>query len=172
MRKLTCALAALLALTFGCGEKSQTTQPPSETKQPATKTQAQKPKEGETKAEIKEGKVIMTESSGEKVVIAPKGGAGIPEGFPQDVPLYKGASIIASYKLSDGFSLIVQTSDERAKAIEACKADVKAKGWSLESTFDTPQMLMLMYKKGKRQLSVGIIKQEGPTRINYQTSAE
>ncbi len=172
MRTLNCALAALLALTFGCGEKSQTTQPTSETKEPTTKAQAQKPQEGQTKAEIKEGKFIMTESGGEKVVIAPKGGAGIPEGFPQDVPLYKGASIVASYKMSDGFVVMVQTTDERPKAIETCKADIKAKGWTLDSSFDTPQMLMLMYKKGKRELNVGITKQQGPTRIQYQTSAE
>ena len=64
------------------------------------------------------------------------------------------------------------TRTEAAKPAEACKSALKAQGWKLESTFDTPQMLMLSYKKGKRGLNLGVSKEEGPTRIQYQVSSE
>ena len=171
MRAIRCALAVLVALAFGCGEKGQEPETSTQPKKPTTKTEGAKP--AESKVEMKEGKFVITEKGGaEKFVVAPKGDATLPEGFPKDVPVYEGAKIVASYKMSDGFMVMVQTTDQREKAVEACKSALKAQGWKLESTFDTPQMLMLSYKKGKRGLNLGVSKEKGPTRIQYQVSSE
>jgi len=156
MRRLVvCGVTAVALVLAGCGQESQ---------ERAAEKAIEKSTGGKVKADLSEGKVAVKTDDAE-TVITPEGGGRVPEGFPADVPLYKGASVVAATKLKTGFFVILQSSDDAKRVADTCKAEMKAKGWEEETAVNVPQGTVVSYKKAGHTVVATIAAADGKTQI-------
>jgi hypothetical protein len=138
-------LAALLVLGAGCGRKA--TYEGKDGKVTIDK------KSGEASYEVttKEGKMKMSTS---------EAGVALPDGFPKDVPIYKGAKV--QMALNQGKQIMVQlmVSASQQDAGKYYQDEMKSQGWTNESAMNMPEMTMLQFKKEKRTCGVHVMKQD------------
>ncbi|MDA0991079.1 MAG: hypothetical protein O3A51_10055, partial [Verrucomicrobia bacterium] len=72
--------------------------------------------------------------------------AAMPEGFPQDVPKYKGTRIAQSMSTPQGSSVTLMTSADRSAVVTFYKDTLTANGWTIDTTMQSPQYDMLTFK--------------------------
>jgi hypothetical protein len=123
----------------------------------------------------KEGIKADVDVSGEKITIESKEGtavftggksAEVPEGFPKDVYVYEGATIIAALSVPEGFNLSMETGDSAEKVLAAIKSKMTAFGWKEEMTMNQGSHSMVGYKKGERTTMVNINADKKITQIS------
>ncbi|TAN37939.1 MAG: hypothetical protein EPN23_03760 [Verrucomicrobia bacterium] len=111
----------------------------------------------------KDGVKGHVDISGNKVTVETKdgtasyaAGAGtkVPDTFPKDVPVYGGASVLASVSVPDGNNLTLETKDGAEKVIAFYKSKLTGTGWHEELAMNQPTGSMLVYKKEQRTVSV------------------
>jgi len=112
----------------------------------------------ESKVEIEgeEGRLTITES----------GGASIPDGFPEDVPVYDGAKILMSGNQQGAFLLILQTPDSKETVRERYQSSLKDLGWTEKTSMTMGMGVMMQFEKEGRSLILNLNDEDGPTRIN------
>ncbi|MBI5688051.1 MAG: hypothetical protein HZC54_23510 [Verrucomicrobia bacterium] len=150
------SLIALVALSLGCGKSSTY-----ETKDGQVKIDE---KNGQATYEVntKEGKLKM--ATGDK-------GVALPDNFPKDVPIYKGA--VVKMAASQGAQLIVHL-HVTASAAEAGKfyqEQLKSQGWEVDTTMNMGDTGMVVAKKAGRQCAVVAAKQDDGAVIQISVSA-
>jgi hypothetical protein len=150
-KKLAVALVTVAAITFGCG-----------------KSETYKVKDGEVKVDKKDGQVTFQSKTkdGNVTVTAGKEGVALPEGFPNDVPIYKGGVVqVAS---TQGKNMLVQliVAAPVADAIKFYQDQLKEQGWEINSTVNVGEGSMLAAKKGERECSAVIMKEDKGSRIS------
>lgn len=98
-------------------------------------------------------------------------GAKIPEDFPEDVPLYPGATIqMVMENEEDTFSLVSSTGDDMTKVTEFFKKSCVDKGWKEVMVMaQGPEMSILNYEKNDRVLSVMLALADGEVSVNITT---
>jgi hypothetical protein len=157
--KALVALAVLVALSFGCGKGEKTYQTPG----------------GEVKVQQKSGEVTyeVKGKDGEKLTVAAGDkGVALPADFPDDVPIFKGATVKVA--MTQGKQKIVHLYAPVAVA-EAAKFygdELKSRGWEIESTMNMGEVSMVSAKKKNRQCSVTVAKESGGTLIQLAISQE
>ncbi len=138
-------LAVSLALACGCGQKA-----------------TYQTKEGEVKIDQKAGQTTYeaTTKDGKLKVSAGQAGVALPDGFPKDVPIYKGATV--SMAMSQGKQMVVHltVSASPADGIKYYQDELKANGWAIESTMNMGEMSMVNAKKEQRKCAVVAHKQD------------
>lgn len=153
---LILSLIVLLALSFGCGKSSTY-----ETKDGQVKIEE---KGGQATYEVttQEGKLKM--ATGDKSV-------PLPDNFPKDVPLYKGA--VVKMAASHGGQLIVHlhAAASCADAAKFYQEQLKSHGWEIDTSMNMGETGMVMAKKAGRQCAVVIAKQDDGTVIQLSVSA-
>jgi len=82
------------------------------------------------------------------------GNVSIPESFPKDVYIPKGAKILSSISANEGTVLTMEVADALAKVGENYASEMKSQGWSELSTMNMNGQLMYSYKKDKRTTSM------------------
>lgn len=109
------------------------------------------------------GEVQVNEGSlsfkNDKGTVALGAGAKVPDGWPQDVPLYPGAKVTAAMSNEAQIVLGLETSDSPEQAVAFYKD--KLSGMKQEAAMNTTQQQMLVYKDGTQrmvQLSIGLEK--------------
>ena len=150
-------LLAVVALTFGCG-KGDTYQS-SDGKVKVEQT-------GDTaKYEVmtKEGKATMTASDTE---------VAIPDTFPKDVPILKGA--VAKLSMSQGKSEVLHllVPGAMADVIKDYQDKLKGEGWEIESTMNMGEASMVQAKKGSRQCAAMVMKEDAGTLMQLTVTEE
>lgn len=145
---------------------------------------AEKTVEKSTGVEINEGedKVTVTGEDGEQVEIQGGDDASLPEGFPEDVPVYKDADIKMSNSItSDGktmYSVTLETSDDVDTAGAWCKDALPKEGWNVEgdmsSTANGQSSTIISAKKGSMVLNVTVVgpDDDSKTMISLTVSPE
>jgi hypothetical protein len=156
-KNLAIILAAVAAITFGCG-----------------KSDTYKVKDGEVKVDKQNGKVTFQSKSkdGNVTVSAAKEGVPLPDGFPKDVPIYKGAVVqVAS---SEGKTMMVHlnVSAPVADALKFYQEQLKEQGWEIKSTMNMGEGSMLVAKKGDRQCSAVVMKQDNASMVQLSVTQE
>ena len=95
------------------------------------------------------------------------GGAGdMPKDFPADVYVMSGASVVSSISTPGGVNLTLKSAGAKADVVARYAAEMKAQGWTTETTMDMGEMAMLSFAKGDRRASVIVQAENGATDIN------
>lgn len=96
----------------------------------------------------------------------------IPDTFPKDVPIPKGA--VAKLTMSQGKAEILHlhVAGSIADVAKAYQDTLKAEGWEIESTMNMGEASMVHAKKGKQQCSAMVVKDDAVTMIQLTVSQE
>ena len=151
-------LTLLVALTGGCGKGEKT----------------YKTSDGEVKVKQKSGEATYEGTTKEgkfKVALGEKGVA-LPDGFPKDVPIAKGATV--KMAMAQGKQTMVHLSvpGSIADAAAYYKDELKNQGWEIETTMNMGEGSMLTAKKEKRQCVVVVAKEGDGTLVQLTVSSE
>ena len=154
---LSAILPTIVALTFGCG-KSKTYETAD-----GKVTVEQKGDTAKYEVTTKEGKATMT---------ANQKGVAIPDTFPKDVPIPKGA--VARLTMSQGKAEILHlhVSGSVADVAKDYQDKLKGEGWEIVSTMNMGEGSMLQAKKGGRQCVAMVVKDDGGSLIQLTVNQE
>ena len=149
-KNLAIPLALLMAATFGCG-----------------KSQTYKTRDGEVTVDKKAGQVTFEGKTkdGDVKVAASEHGVALPDNFPKDVPIYKGALVkIAS---TQGKTMLVHLAVSASvdEALKYYQDQLKDQGWEIQSTMNMGEGSMLSAKKAERQCSAMVLKDKKGTMV-------
>jgi hypothetical protein len=90
--------------------------------------------------------------------ISAKEGAALPKNFPEDVPVYPGATVMTSLAQGDGSGMVtLQTKDPVAQVYDYYAAKFQAGGWQIAGEVTTPEMRMVSGKKTGREANVTVV---------------
>jgi hypothetical protein len=157
MRRFAGIAAIVACVAFGCGKRSVTFKD----SEGATVTVDQ----GGGKVEIKgpgvDGSVAIS-----------AGGVKVPEDFPEDIPVYPGATPIIHTSVKGGRMLQLKTSDAIDKVRAFYKEKLKAEGWKEESESSTDAIKLLNNTKDTRTLSVVITQGDDGTSLTLSVSTK
>ncbi len=101
--------------------------------------------------------------------------AKLPEGMPEDIPIYPDMKISLSQRQSqdNAYSVIGVSQEASDKVAAWYKKEAAAQGWSETSSQEmdmgTMKMHTFAFEKDGRQLSVNVMRQEGATQIQIVT---
>ncbi len=90
-------------------------------------------------------------------------GVPLPDGFPSDVPIYAGATVVASMTLPGGMNVTLKTGDPQEKVRAYYETQLKANGWEVQATMNTADGAMLQTQKENRSVNVVIGRDEATT---------
>jgi hypothetical protein len=149
-KSLSALLAVLLVLGCGCGRK-----------------ETYRTKEGEVKIDQKAGQTTLEANTkdGKVKLSAGESGVALPEGFPKDVPIYKGATV--QMAMAQGKQMVVhlQVAASPAEGVKYYQDGLKGNGWEIEATMNMGEMAMVHAKKAQRKCMVTVHKQEKGTLV-------
>ncbi len=119
------------------------------------------------------GKVSVDAGSGDVTVKTDEGtwstSDKLPADFPNDVPLYPGAtvqgSVASAQQQGGGYYAGLETTDSINKVVSWYKAEVAASGWTVSTNLEVDGGLMLGGTKDTRELVVTISKQDNKVAI-------
>jgi len=101
------------------------------------------------------------------------GGAGaMPKDFPTDVYVISGAEVVSSISAPGGINLALKSASSKADVVAKYAAEMKAQGWTTQSTMDMGETAMLSFEKGDRQASVIVQVEDGATSINLTVGSK
>jgi hypothetical protein len=139
MRRVLCGIVtAALVLLAGCGGDEESTGRDDESRESSTDS-------GEQSNEVT---------------------VSLPDEFPDDVPIYPGATATVAMKIPQGFTVVHQTSAGINEAKEFFETELADNGWEVEQTVATPQGSMLSAKKDDRQVNIIVGTQDEQTTIS------
>ena len=100
-------------------------------------------------------------------------GAGkMPADFPADVYVLAGADVVSSISTPGGANLTLKSSSPKADVVSKYATEMKAQGWTTESTMDMGETAMLSFAKDNRMASVIVQVEDGATAINLTVATE
>jgi len=109
--------------------------------------------------DIEKGKVTFTDpKTGQTVNV---GGETLPETFPKDFPVYKGAKVVGSVSntqagTGNGFLVTFTTTDSLDKVVAFYKSGLTASGWDTTSAFNSDAVQTWSITKGTQEGGVTI----------------
>ena len=148
------------ALVFACGGEEPAPAPPAPSKAPAT-TQPPKPKPQnrvEKNMKLQEESVRFESESGDVFEAKIGGDVALPEGFPDDVPLYPGAKIIVALTVPGGGVMAsFETADAPKKILDFYRRELPTKGWEVGQENSRGPTIQFQSKKRRQRLSTSIV---------------
>jgi hypothetical protein len=147
-KKLTITLALLAAITFGCGKSS-----------------TYKTRDGEVTVDKSAGQVTFEGKTkeGNVKVAASETGVALPDNFPKDVPIYKGAVVKVASTQGKAMMVHMEVPASVPDALKFYQDQLKDQGWEIESTMNMGEGSMLSAKKTDRQCTAMVLKQDKGT---------
>ncbi|HEO69949.1 MAG TPA: hypothetical protein ENN80_01700 [Candidatus Hydrogenedentes bacterium] len=115
--------------------------------------------------------ITMTDEEGPASVTIGEA-ATIPEDFPKDVPLYKELELrmVQSMPGQQSYLVLAHSKDPVETIAGFYAKECEAQGWEEEMTVNQQGSRMVLYKKGERNLQVGVIPEEDGTAVNLTVS--
>jgi hypothetical protein len=156
-KRVTIALAVSAAILAGCGKSS-----------------TYKTKDGELTVNKKDGQVNFegTSKDGKVSVSVNQGGVALPEGFPKDVPIYKGGVVQVASTQDKMMMVHLSLTASVEEALKYYQEQLKEQGWEIKSTMNMGEGSMLQAKKGERQCSAVIMKDSKGTMVQLTLTQE
>jgi len=96
----------------------------------------------------------------------------IPEDFPADVFIYSPSKTMMAMKMPEGHSLSLSTENDVKKVTQTYQQEMKAKGWSEETSMNMGNQSVLMYKKENRVANIAIAEGDDNTQITVTVATE
>lgn len=154
---LSVILPAFVALAVGCS-KSESHQSP----------------DGKVKVETKgdTSQIEVTTKEGKATVMASDKGVAIPDTFPKDVPIPKGA--VPKLTMSQGKAemLHLHVAGTVADAAKSYQELLKGEGWEVETTMNMGEASMVQAKKAGRQCAAMVMKDDAGALIQLTVTQE
>jgi hypothetical protein len=146
--KLILLLTLVAALAFGCGKKT-----------------TYSTKDGEVKVDKQGGQVTIESKTkdGKATITANNSGVALPDKFPTDVPIYKGAVVKLSSTQDKAMMVHMEVPASATDALKFYQDQLKDQGWEIESTANMGGGSMLSAKKAGRQCTTLVLKQDKGT---------
>ncbi len=141
-------LALLAAIAFGCGKKS-----------------TYSTKDGEVTVDQKGGKVTIESRSkdGNATFTANDGGVALPDKFPKDLPIYKGAVVKLASTQGNAMVVHMNVKAPVTDVLKFYQDQLKDQGWEIQSTMNMGEGSMISAKKANRQCTALVVKQDKET---------
>lgn len=137
-----------LVSAVGCGKKAS---------ESAAEKLAEKAIEahsdGKAQVDLSGGKMTVKTAEG-TVTMDASGSASVPENFPKDVPVPSSTKVTAAVSTPDGVHLTLEGPADVAAAIKTFSDEMKAQGWTEETTANVGGQLMSSFKKGERVTAI------------------
>lgn len=131
--------------------------------------------ESERTIETDEGTVTV-DGAQETMIFSGKGeekfemktgeGVELPENFPQDVPLYPDATIVASMASQEGVMVSCQSPADPAEVVVFYKEKLSGQGWTVEAEMNMGPQRMISFAKADRHVTVTATSDAGKTQIS------
>jgi hypothetical protein len=102
-------------------------------------------------------------------------GATLPAGFPKDVPIYDGATVVQSMEMGEMVMVTLETADPFATVVASYKEECPDNGWTEEASMKNSSgdpTQMLNYRQGERSLMVSVIQESNRTMVSLTVSRE
>jgi hypothetical protein len=125
-------------------------------------------KDNGVSVDTNKGTIEVKNKEGESVEL---GNAGVPDGFPSDVPIYPGGKIIASSKTDGSYTVTFNTPDSKSKVEAYYKSNLATNGWTSgegTSSNDFGSSSTTTLKKGDSFINVMVTEstQGNPTAVS------
>jgi hypothetical protein len=133
--------------------------------------------------ESPDGKVKVTENGGTaKMEVHDKGGkvtmetsdtkVAIPDTFPKDVPILKGA--VPKMSMTQGKTVLLHLAvpGNVADAAKEYESKLKEQGWQVENTMNLGDSSVVQAKKDSRSCSVMVLKDDAGTMVQLTVAEE
>jgi hypothetical protein len=91
--------------------------------------------------------------------------ARIPDGFPEDVPVYPDARVMGGMAAGGGGMVTLQTEDDPEEVVDFYREKLVEEGWSLGPPMELMGQRVLPFEKGDRNGAVQISREESETTI-------
>jgi hypothetical protein len=155
--KVTIILAVLAAIACGCGKSS-----------------TYKTRDGELKVDQQKDQFTYEAKTKDGVVkiAGSERGVPLPDNFPKDVPIYKGAVVQLASTQDKMMMVHLTLSAPVAEALQFYQDQLKEQGWEIKSTMNMGEGSMVIAKKGERECSAVIAKEDKGTRIQLTVSQQ
>ena len=108
---------------------------------------------GENKVEMKTGKNVE-----------------LPSDFPDDVPVYPDATLVASMATPEGMMVSSQSTADLDDVLAFYKKELASEGWTIEAEMNMGPQRMISFSKGDRSVMVTASNDEGQTQISLTAS--
>jgi hypothetical protein len=116
---------------------------------------------GQVKMDSSDGTTKITTSDGTTAITT---SGKLPDNFPKDVPVYKGASVVNSVQGEDALGVTLQTTDSVQAIADFYKREMAKRGWQEEAAVNIQGNTMLSYVLGDRTCNV-VINDAGNVRV-------
>ena len=157
-KQIVVVLTVLVALAFGCGKEEKT----------------YKTAEGEVKIKQESGEATYEGTTKEgkfKVAVGDKGVA-LPDNFPKDVPILKGATVKVAVAQGKQMTVQLLMPGSIADVAKSYQDELKSRGWEIDATMNMGEASMLNAKKGNRQCAIVAGKDSNGTMVQLTVSGE
>jgi len=154
-KKLTILLTVLAAIGSGCGKKT-----------------TYSTKDGEVTVDKKGDQVTIESKDGKATFTANDKGVALPDKFPKDVPIYKGAVVKVSTTQGKAIMVQMEAQASAADVLKFYQDQLKQQGWEIESTMNTGDTSMLSAKKAGRQCTAVVLKGDKATVVQLTVTQE
>jgi hypothetical protein len=91
--------------------------------------------------------------------------ARIPDGFPEDVPVYPDAKVMGGMAAGGGGMVTLQSEDDPDEVVDFYREKLVEEGWSLGPPMDLMGQRVLPFEKGDRNGAVQVSREESETTI-------
>jgi hypothetical protein len=153
------AAAGLVALAGGCGKKAS-----EKTAEKMAEMALQAQTGGKADVQI-DGEKMTIQSKDGSMNFSAGGDASIPEDFPEDVYVDRGAKVLMSMRNPGGYVLNLQTSEAVDGVVQSYRREMGGQGWTEEADMNMGGQRMLMFKKEDRRASVTVARQGDITQV-------
>jgi hypothetical protein len=135
---------------------------------------------GTTTTTSPDGKTSVAEKNGDKGVtvngtinMASSGGeVALPEGFPNDIPIYTGGKVISGVKTDNNLAAVVITGDAVKNVGDFYLDKLKTNGWDIQTSANTSDGGMVLANKGNLTCTIGVTRANNTTTISLGVTAK
>lgn len=164
MLRFRFVVVVMMAFALGCGESVE---------EKAMEKQIEKETGGKTDVDLSEkGMKVTGETEKGKYAFSSGESVEIPKDFPTDVPIYSPSKAVMAMKMPEGHSVSLTTTKDVAEVAKSYQQEMKAKGWSEETSMNMGGQSVLMYKKENRVTTISIAQAKGGTQISLTVAAD
>ena len=150
---------AAIMVIFSCGEKGE-----EKIAEEIMEKAIELDMGGNAEVDIKENSLRIQTEEGEMTMTSGDS-AKLPDDFPKDIFIYKGADLNTAMDFPGGINLMFQTKDDPSKVSEAYLDGMEEKGWAKEMSMDMGGRKMMVFKKDERMVNMAITSDEEVTQI-------
>ncbi len=157
---LAICLSVAINVLVGCGKKTE-----EKVTEKIVEKIIEKQAGGKADVDLSEGKMSIKTKDGEMNINAGKS-AKLPDDFPKDIFVIKGAEVKMTMEMPQGKSVSFLIEKDMNSVIDIYKKEMKSKGWSEKMAMNMGKSASMIYQKDDRTTNIMIGTEKEKTMIN------